>query len=248
MTTTRPSSPSPSDLAADHQKDWPTMYDLPSEDPQEPGLPDEFHDLQPQLLSATLRLSTVARDQVFTGSDLNLYYDLNYPTWYKRPDWFAVVGVSRLYGGSDLRMSYVTWDEQVNPFIVVELISPGTAMEDLAETQRRQDGTPTKWQVYEQILKIPYYVVFDRYKEKLWFFKWTDGQYQELDVSPSRLWIPEQQVGLGLWQGEYSGINRPWLRWYDASENWILTDSERERQRADRLAEQLRALGVEPEE
>lgn len=28
----------------------PTMYDLPSEDAEEPGLPDEFHDLQPQLL------------------------------------------------------------------------------------------------------------------------------------------------------------------------------------------------------
>ncbi|WP_178378180.1 hypothetical protein [Chroogloeocystis siderophila] len=28
----------------------PTMYDLPSEDPQEPGLPDEFHDFQPELL------------------------------------------------------------------------------------------------------------------------------------------------------------------------------------------------------
>jgi hypothetical protein len=26
----------------------PTMYDLPSEDPEEPGLPDEFHLLQPE--------------------------------------------------------------------------------------------------------------------------------------------------------------------------------------------------------
>ena len=25
----------------------PTMYDLPSEFPEEPGLPDEYHDLQP---------------------------------------------------------------------------------------------------------------------------------------------------------------------------------------------------------
>lgn len=25
----------------------PTMYDLPSEDPEEPGLPDEFHYYQP---------------------------------------------------------------------------------------------------------------------------------------------------------------------------------------------------------
>jgi hypothetical protein len=35
----------------------PTMYDLSSEDPNELGLPDEFHVLQPQLLSVTLRLS-----------------------------------------------------------------------------------------------------------------------------------------------------------------------------------------------
>jgi hypothetical protein len=35
----------------------PTMDDLPSEDPEEPGLHDEFHHLQPQLLSRTLRLS-----------------------------------------------------------------------------------------------------------------------------------------------------------------------------------------------
>lgn len=42
----------------------------------------------------------------------------------------------------------------------------------------------------------------------------------------------------------------PWLRWWDAEGNLLLTSQERaeqERQRADRLAEQLRALGVEPE-
>jgi hypothetical protein len=37
----------------------PTMYDLPSEDPEESGLPDEFHDLQPQLLSHTLHLKGI---------------------------------------------------------------------------------------------------------------------------------------------------------------------------------------------
>ena len=35
-------------------KDYlPTMYDLPSENPEEPGLPDEFHLLQPRLLAET---------------------------------------------------------------------------------------------------------------------------------------------------------------------------------------------------
>jgi hypothetical protein len=35
----------------------PTMHDLPSDDPLEPGLPDEFHGLQPQLLAETLSLT-----------------------------------------------------------------------------------------------------------------------------------------------------------------------------------------------
>ena len=52
-------------------------------------------------------------------------------------------------------------------------------------------------------------------------------------------------------------ITDQWLRWYDAAGNWILTPEEAqrqqagqvtlERQRADRLSAQLRALGVEPD-
>ncbi len=53
----------------------PTMYDLPSEDPEEPGLPDEYHYLQPHLLSATLQLSTYAADEVFSVGDMNLYFE-----------------------------------------------------------------------------------------------------------------------------------------------------------------------------
>ncbi|MGB6169144.1 MAG: Uma2 family endonuclease, partial [Geitlerinemataceae cyanobacterium] len=97
----------------------PTMYDLPSENPEEPGLPDEFHDLQPQLLSLTFVPPEVPPSQLYTASDLNFYYDVRHPQWYKRPDWFAVVGVSRLYDEVDLRLSYVVWQEGVNPFVVV---------------------------------------------------------------------------------------------------------------------------------
>ena len=79
------------------KKALPTMYDLKSEDPEEPGLPDEFHVFQPQLLRETFRPTTYPRDRVFIASDLNLYYDVRHTGWYKRPDWFAVVGVDRLY-------------------------------------------------------------------------------------------------------------------------------------------------------
>jgi hypothetical protein len=111
----------------------PTMYDLPSEDPEDPGLPDEFHDLQPQLLSRTLHLVDYAAEERFTGTDLNLYYDSRHLSWYKRPDWFLALGVSRLYDGEDLRASYVMWQEGVSPSIVIELLSPGTEKEDLGE-------------------------------------------------------------------------------------------------------------------
>jgi len=30
----------------------------------------------------------ISAQQMFTGADMNLYYDVRHPRWYKRPDWF----------------------------------------------------------------------------------------------------------------------------------------------------------------
>lgn len=240
----------------------PTMYDLPSEDPEEPGLPDEFHDFQPELLRLTFRPPDYYPDRLFCGSDMNLYYDVHHQSWYKRPDWFGIVGVSRFYDDRDLRLSYVVWQEGVTPFVVVELLSPGTEDEDLGRRDRAIDRPPTKWEVYEQILRVPYYVVFSRYSDRLRVFALQAGRYRELELDRSRVWMPEIALGLGLWQGEYQGRDRLWLRWYDERGNWILTDSEtareqaeRERQRAEaaearaaRLEQRLRELGIELDE
>ncbi|MCD8487389.1 MAG: Uma2 family endonuclease [Desertifilum sp.] len=243
-----------SDPPLDPKTVLPTMYDLPSEDIQEAGLPDEYHNFQPQLLRETFQPPHYPENRIFVASDLNLYYDVRHPLWYKRPDWFAVLGVDRFYEQRELRMSYVTWQEGVNPFIGVELLSPGTEREDLGQTLRDANQPPTKWEVYEQVLRVPYYIVFDRYTNQLQAFQLVGSRYAGLDVSEARVWIDEIQLGLGLWQGIYQGIERLWLRWYDIQGNWILTPEERvaarmekERRRAERLAEQLRALGVEPD-
>lgn len=262
----------------------PTMYDLPSENPDEPGLPDEFHALQPQLLSRTCRPPKISAQQMFTGTDMNLYYNVRHPRWYKRPDWFLVVGVPRLYDETDLRLSYVIWQEGVDPLVVVELLSPGTESEDLGENARSEDlipvrtaessqtaeesqevqassettkeQPPRKWDVYERVLRVPYYVVFSRYTNRLRAFTLVADRYQELklDSNHPKLWIPALELGLGLWQGEYEGVPRLWLRWYDAAGNWIPTDTElaialanQERQRAERLADRLRELGEDPD-
>ncbi len=239
----------------------PTMYDLPSEDPEEPGLPDQFHLLQPQLLADTFQPVNYPSQEIFTGSDLNLYYDLRHPSWYKRPDWFAVVGVSSLYEKRDLRLSYVVWQEAVNPYIVVELLSPGTEKEDLGKTLRDVEKPPGKWEVYEQLLRVPYYAIFDRYKSKFRMFQLNGARYTEVNLSNFRFWLPEIELGLGVWQGSYKNVEMLWLRWYDQDGNWILTPTEQERQKAaqerqkaaqerqktERLIAQLRALGVEPD-
>ncbi|NEO38622.1 MAG: Uma2 family endonuclease [Moorea sp. SIOASIH] len=215
----------------------PTMYDLPSEDPEEPGLPDEFHIWQPQLCSETFRPPNYESERVFVASDLNLYYDPNHTAWYKRPDWFAVVGISRFYQGRELRMSYVIWQEDVRPIVAIELLSASTRDQDLGYSERTVEP-PTKWEVYEQILAIPYYVTFDRVSNELQLFKLDGGSYQPQTIDNSKFWMPELQLGLGLWLGEYRGLNRLWLRWYDQQGNWIPTDAELERLRAEHERQQ----------
>jgi hypothetical protein len=91
-------------------------------------------------------------------------------------------------------------------------------------------------------------------------------------VQQQALWLEDVGLGLTLWQGKYEDWQDTWLRWCDRSDNILLTGEERaeqerqraeqERQRAEqerlareeaeqkvqRLAAQLRALGVEPED
>lgn len=226
------------------------MYDLPSEDLEELGVPDEFHIFQPQLLRETFYPPNYPPEEVFVATDLNLYYDVRHQLWYKRPDWFTVLGISRASVQQNLRLSYVIWQEGVSPFLVVELLSPGTEAEDLGQTLREVNQPPTKWEVYERILRVPYYVVYDRYTNELQAFGLMPSRYQPLSLSEQGLWLEEVQLGLKRWQGSYQGIEGRWLRWYDPAGNWIPTAHERaeqERQRAERLAARLRKLGVDPE-
>ncbi|ASC73607.1 Hypothetical Protein XM38_045780 [Halomicronema hongdechloris C2206] len=256
----------------------PTMYDLPSEHPEEPGLPDVgaspsrdvFHDLQPQLLSRTLRLQQVAQGNYLTASDLNLYYDVNHPLWYKRPDWFLAIHVPRLYDGKDLRRSYVVWQEGRSPYVAIEFLSPGTEREDLGRfygnsaseammpaptSVLNQDADPdaahpsAKLEVYERYLRIPHYLVYERHSQQLRYFKLDGGQYQEQALNPKnpRVWLGDLQIGLGIWQGEFEGVLGHWLRWCDGNGTWLLTDAEQAQAQLLQAAHNLLATGMELE-
>ena len=67
------------------------------------------------------------------------------------------------------------------------------------------------------------------------------GQYQEqpLNPEPPLVWLEELQIGLGIWQGQFEGVTASWLRWCDPSGNWLLTDTEAERQAREQAQGQL---------
>ncbi|MGB3294188.1 MAG: Uma2 family endonuclease [Phormidesmis sp.] len=127
---------------------------------------------------------------------------------------------------------------------IVELISPGTEDEDFGRTVAKPEGPPTKWTVYEQILQVPYYIVFNRYSNQLRIFQLESGRYREQVLQDNRFWIPELDLGLGLWYGIYKAgthqeSERLWLRWYNPDNQWALTSAEVADRRAE--AERQRA-------
>ncbi len=63
-TTDHPQHPSPP------HKTLPTMYALPSENPEQPGVPDEFHVFQSQLLRETCQSPTYPAKEIFIGTDI----------------------------------------------------------------------------------------------------------------------------------------------------------------------------------
>jgi Uma2 family endonuclease len=212
------------------------MYDLPSEEVGDSGLPDQFHFLQAALLSETCCPPAYPQKRILTAIDLNLYYDSRHPRRYKRPDWFMALDVPNFAKQEELRWSYVVWQESVSPFLVVELLSPGTEAEDLGQAVRAIDQPPGKWEVYERFLRVPYYALYDRYQNHFRAFQLTGMHYQELDLRDSRLWFEDLALGLGVWEGPYKDISGLWLRWYDAQGEWIATEVEQieqERQKAE---------------
>jgi hypothetical protein len=126
--------------------------------------------------------------------------------------------------------------------------------------------------VYEQIIRIPYYGIYEIKTGKLEVYHLNDFSYQKLEPNESDHYpIEPLGVELGLWQGTYQNQTQLWLRWWDSEGNLLLIGEERaeqerqraeqerqraeqERQRAEqaeqkaaRLAERLRAMGIDPE-
>lgn len=219
----------------------PSAEELPDSD--ETPVDNELQELIPGLLKAILLILWAERMDWFLGIDMGIYYDPDQPAIV--PDAFLSLGVERFYD-EELRPSYVLWDENVVPTLVLEVVSP---------TYRKEYSQ--KLADYQE-LGILYYVIYSsrrRRKPHLEVHKLVNGKYELQSGNP--IWMPEIGLGIGCERGNYSGVTREWLYWYDAEGKRYLTPEEKvkdaaqrasqEAQRADRLAQRLRELGIDPD-
>ncbi len=252
--------------------------DLPKPFPDHTQLPEEdgtfvknFQE-HPQSLILTDSLGPVLQQlhpdgQYCIGQDCGIYWRETDPPekGAEASDWFYVPNVPPKLDGQ-IRRSYVLWREYQAPVIALEFAS-GNGDEE-------RDKTPVtgKFWVYEKIVRIPYYGIYEIKNALLEVYHLIDFSYHKLNPNERGHYpIPLLGVELGLWQGSYQNQNQLWLRWWDLQGNLLLIGDERakqadhraelerqkaeladhraelERQRAAKLAERLRAMGLDPD-
>lgn len=185
--------------------------------------------------------------QYCIGQDCGIYWRLTEPPekGAEAPDWFYVPNVPPMLKGV-FRRSYVLWQEYVAPLIALEFVS--------GDGSEERDQTPVtgKFWVYEQAIRIPFYGIYDCSRSSIELYHLVDGRYEPVAANKrGHFPIPLMGVELGIWRGEHESMELPWLRWWDDQGNLLSTGderAEREKQRADRLAERLRQMGVDPNE
>lgn len=221
-------------------KGLPGQDDLPSDDGE--PMETEFHDAQAALLKDSLIEAWHDRPAFFVAGNMFVYFSEHQvrANDFRGPDVFVVLDVER-----KVRKSWVAWEEGGKlPDVVVELTSPSTERVDRGEKMR----------IYAQIWRTPVYVIFDPESEKLDVFELDTARrvYVPLAADPSGD-FPVRPLGLciGLRPTRYREHERRFVRWIDSEGRALPTAqerAERERERADALEGELRALREQRDE
>ena len=197
-------------------------------------------------LREPLELMGYIKPEMLIGGNLGICATVNNELEIKAPDWFYVSSVQLLADGTvplanqtTDRKSYTPNLEGETPAIVMEFLSD----KDGEEYSVKRIHPVGKWFFYEQILKVPTYVIFSGETGLLEVYRLQEQRYElELPSPEGRHWIAEMGLFLGTWRGEKSGRFGYWLRWWDEGGNLLLWGVERlaqEHQRAEQ--ERLRA-------
>ncbi len=219
--------------------------------PDDYVLPDEPVDNinQPSIAAAlteSLEIAGRLPATALTPTNYGICATVNGKMVVKAPDWAYVpnIRVSR----DEVKRSYTPQLQGDIPAIVMEFISKAEG----GEYSSKPTYPPGKWYYYERILKVPNYGIFEPDSGDLEFYQ-LDPTGKYILLAPdenNRYWIPQINLFLGVWQGTRENRSGYWLRWWDEQGQlllWGLERTQQEQQRAERLAAQLRAMGVEPE-
>jgi hypothetical protein len=193
-------------------------------------------------------------DTALTPTNYGICATVNGKMVVKAPDWAYIAKIT--LDRSQVIRSYTPRLQGDIPAIALEFLSDT----DGGEYSVKETYPPGKFFFYEQILQVPNYGIFEPATGLLEMYRFDDAKRYKPSTANEHncFWIPEMQLFLGVWEG--IGENRLgyWLRWWDDRGNLLLWGTERvaleeqlteqERQRAERLAAQLRAVGIEPEE
>ncbi|NOT63061.1 MAG: Uma2 family endonuclease, partial [Acidobacteria bacterium] len=107
---------------------------IPENYPREADLPSEYHPMenslhadQVRLLITILQYYWQGRQDYFIGDNLTIFYSLEQTkkNEFRGPDFFVVKNTS-----NRPRNSWVYWEENKFPEVIIELLSPGTATQD----------------------------------------------------------------------------------------------------------------------
>jgi Uma2 family endonuclease len=204
----------------------PTQAELPYDD----GIPMESqrHKLQMDILIDALTLWLAERPDGYVGGNMFIYFSMAQVRNqdFRGPDFFAVLGVPK-----GERKSWVVWEEERAPDVVIELLSESTARADKNE----------KKLIYQNQLRVPEYFWFDPFNpDDFAGFSLQQGVYHPLNFSEQNQLV-SQTLGLGLqrWQGVYKDVETTWLRWANLTGELLPTAEENGWQRAEQ--ERLRA-------
>jgi Uma2 family endonuclease len=211
--------------------------------PVEYVLPDDpVENIQQPFLAAALTeaLGTADRIQpeMLLASNMGVVANVNQKIVVKAPDWFYVPRVAPVAVGV-IRRSYTPYREGEAVAIAMEFLSET----DTGEYSLRPIHPFGKFYFYEQILKVPTYVIFDPHQAKLEVRRLEGDRYVlQAPSAEGRFWIPELELFLGVWYGTRLEMAIHWLRWWDAPGNllpWGFELAEQEHLRAEE--EHLRA-------
>jgi len=211
-------------------------------------------------LRETLELIGFIKPEMLIATNFGLCATIDEQLVIKAPDWVYVPSVKPL-AVPKYRRSYTPNLEGEVPLIVMEFLSETEG----GEYSVKRTYPPGKWFFYEQVLRVPIYVILDPEGGLFEVYRLHGERYElELPNENGRNWIPEMGLFLGTWQGKKEEETGYWLRWWDEAENlqpWALEEieierqraeqqaqrAEQEHQRAERLAEYLRSQGIDPD-